>query len=488
MAATERSLLDGPIGVVLVVLAVGACAVGTLAGLLGGPLWLDETLSVEIARLPLPDLYAALRQDGAPPVYYLLLKTWMAAFGTGTTTVRLLTVALLPVVLVLAGVAGTRLGGRGVGRAAVVVVAALPWTMRYASETRMYLLVVLLVLTGVLLLDRVRRDGSRGAVLALGVVAGLLLLTHYWALFLLAAVGLVHLPGLVRRDAPSVRVVCALVLGGVLFLPWLPTFLFQAAHTGAPWADPLTVAEFFRTPRYWGGGSTQSRTIVAAVLVPLAIWGAVRLPVARRTGGVALLTLLLAWTAVYVGGGAYTGRYTAVAVPLVCLTVALGATALPGRWTPAVALGLVVVVGASSGISAASRPRASAERAVEAFREAGGRPGDLLAYCPDQLGPPVWRLLDRGVEQVVYPSFGDPRRLDWVDYTARQEAADPYAFGQELSDRAGQAPVYVLAATEYRTFEGQCEALLTQLRSLRGVPQVLFGTVGTTGQILYRFG
>jgi hypothetical protein len=48
--------------------------------------------------------------------------------------------------------------------------------------------------------------------------------------------------------------------------------------------------------------------------------------------------------------------------------------------------------------------------------------------------------------------------------------------------------VYVVAATEYRTFEGQCERLLAGLRAERGVPEALFGRLGTTGQILYRFG
>ncbi len=468
--------------------AVGACVAGVLAGLLGGPLWLDETISVEIARLPLGDLHGALRQDGAPPVYYLLLKAWIALLGTGTTAVRLLTVCLLPVALLLAHRLGSRLAGVAGGRAAVVVLAALPWTMRYGSETRMYLLVVVEVLAGALLYDRVRRTASRGAVAGLGVVAGLLLLTHYWSLFLLTAVGLAHLPGLLRRSAPHVRVVAALVLGGVLFLPWVPTFLFQAAHTGAPWADPLTFAELFRTPRYWGGGDDGPRTLMALLLVPLAVLGAVRRRDARRAGGTALLTLLLAWATVFYGGGAYTGRYTAVAVPLVCLAVALGALSLPGRWSAPVALGLLVAVGAATGIPAAAQPRASAARVVDAFRAAGGAPGDLLAYCPDQLGPPIWRLLDRGVEQVVYPSFGDPRRVDWVDYAARQEAADPLAFARELSARAGTAPVYVVAATEYRTFEGQCEQLLSGLRAERGIPQVLYGRVGTTGQILYRFG
>ena len=32
----------------------------------GSALWLDEALSVNIARLPAPDLFAALRHDGSP--------------------------------------------------------------------------------------------------------------------------------------------------------------------------------------------------------------------------------------------------------------------------------------------------------------------------------------------------------------------------------------------------------------------------------------
>jgi len=39
-------------------------------------MWLDEALSVNIARLPLSDLRGALKQDGAPPFYYLLLHVW----------------------------------------------------------------------------------------------------------------------------------------------------------------------------------------------------------------------------------------------------------------------------------------------------------------------------------------------------------------------------------------------------------------------------
>src|SRR5438105_13993746 len=44
-------------------------------------LWLDEALSVNIARLPFGRLHAALRQDGSPPLYYVLLHGWISVFG-----------------------------------------------------------------------------------------------------------------------------------------------------------------------------------------------------------------------------------------------------------------------------------------------------------------------------------------------------------------------------------------------------------------------
>src|SRR4051794_31991951 len=51
-------------------------------------LWLDEAQSVAIAKLPLTGpattLWDGLRQDGSPPLYYLLLHLWTELFGTGT--------------------------------------------------------------------------------------------------------------------------------------------------------------------------------------------------------------------------------------------------------------------------------------------------------------------------------------------------------------------------------------------------------------------
>jgi mannosyltransferase len=44
-------------------------------------LWLDEALSIHVARLPLGEITDALRHDGHPPLYYFLLHFWMFLDG-----------------------------------------------------------------------------------------------------------------------------------------------------------------------------------------------------------------------------------------------------------------------------------------------------------------------------------------------------------------------------------------------------------------------
>ena len=112
----------------------------------------------------------------------------MQVFGEGDAAVRafsgLVSVATLPV----AWVAGRRYGGRVCATAVLVVVATSPFAVRYATEARMYSLVVLLVLLGWLAVGDALARPSPLRLVAVAVVSGLLLLTHYWAIFLVVAV------------------------------------------------------------------------------------------------------------------------------------------------------------------------------------------------------------------------------------------------------------------------------------------------------------
>ena len=149
-------------------------------------LWLDEALSVNIAKLPVGDIPEALRHDGHPPLYYWLLHGWMAVFGESDRSVR----ALSGIFAVLAlPSCGSREAGRGKdGRAARLVLLALnPWAFRYATEARMYSMVVVLALAGYLCVMNALEDDGIGWLVAVALITGALVLTHYWALYLVAA-------------------------------------------------------------------------------------------------------------------------------------------------------------------------------------------------------------------------------------------------------------------------------------------------------------
>src|SRR3954469_5545766 len=116
------------------VLAVGALVVVVgivLRFVTRSPLWLDEALSVNIARLPLGEIKGALRHDGHPPLYYVLLHGWMKAFGTGDVAGRALSGLFSVAALPLLWIAGRRLGGPRVGWYTLAVAAMLPYLLRY---------------------------------------------------------------------------------------------------------------------------------------------------------------------------------------------------------------------------------------------------------------------------------------------------------------------------------------------------------------------
>ena len=238
-----------------------AIAVVVVAGLVlrfwtRSDLWLDEALTVNVARLPLRRLSAGLRHDGAPPLYYLLLHAWMRVFGTGDVAVRSLSALFGIAALPVAWVAGRDLAGRRAGWIALVLLASSPYAIRYSTETRMYTLVMLLVLLGWVAVWRSLERPTPARLGAVALVSGMLLLTHYWSLYLLAVLeaALVWRWRREPKASNAGRVALAVVGGGVLLLPWLPDMVFQLRHTGTPWAQPATFRALVNAVSEFGGG------------------------------------------------------------------------------------------------------------------------------------------------------------------------------------------------------------------------------------------
>src|SRR3954465_9384079 len=75
-----------PLGLAL----LAALSVLLRLGEMGIGFWIDEGLSVGIADRPLTDIPGVMRQDGSPPLYYVLLDLWMRVAGTSEPGARTL--------------------------------------------------------------------------------------------------------------------------------------------------------------------------------------------------------------------------------------------------------------------------------------------------------------------------------------------------------------------------------------------------------------
>jgi hypothetical protein len=462
-------------------------AVGVVARFVAySNLWLDEALTVNISALPLGDIPEALRHDGSPPVYYVILHFWMDVFGSSTVTVRALSGIFSVACLPLAWLVGLRLGGRTAATAVLVMLALSPFAVQYATEARMYSLGMFLVLAGGLALANLYERRSPPLSAAVALLTGALLLTHYYALYTVAAAGALLLWMAWRGEerAAARRCLVALVAGGLLFLPWVPIFLFQAAHTGAPWGSSgrglRTVIDTLGVlvSGYRDAGPVP--LLLAVGLIALAVFGRA---VGRRRFEIdligrepartlALLTfggLFLAVLVSKLTGQAYVPRYASIAFPGVIILLALGVASFADARIRVAAMALMAGLGAI-GIQPIMAYERTQAASVAAHLTESAQPGDVVAYCPDQLGPSVRRLLpdDLGVTHLTYPRAGDPAFVDWVDYAQTIKATSVLPFAEMLLSRTGSDnSLWLVWSVGYKSFGKRCEQLLHTLGAYR---------------------
>jgi 4-amino-4-deoxy-L-arabinose transferase-like glycosyltransferase len=458
------------------------------------PLWLDESLSVNIARLPMGDIAEWLRHDGHPPLYYWMLHGWIEVFGDSDTAVRALSglfgVALIPLVWL----AGNRIAGRREAWAAVVVLAVNPFAIRYATETRMYAMVMVLALAAWLLADDALRRPTLPRLIGLGLCTGLALLSHYWVMWLVGAVGLLlvanivrtHRAGQVPRRNRTVRVLAAMALGSLLFVPWLPSLLYQSKHTGTPWAGAVRPATVVVTSlQEMGGGPVGESLLLSLVFFALILLGIcgraldgrrIELdltvqPEARRLVATVGVTLAIAEVVAYATNSAFAARYIAPVFPLLVLLIGMGISRFAsGVWFRLVLAAVVAcsMVGIGRNIT---QPRVQSREIVDTVAATAGPDDSIVAYCPDQLGPAVSREMPDAYEQVAYPRFQEPDFVDWVDYSERLAEVEPEAFAGELLDRADDRHIFLVWKNDYITHTGTCERIINELSRSRPTGQ-----------------
>ncbi len=115
-------------------------------------------------------------------------------------------------------------------------------------------------------------------------------------------------------------------------------------------------------------------------------------PTVRTEALVVVLTLAVGTVVGFVGNTAFATRYTMVVVPVAVVIVAVGVAVIDHRLIRLV-LFLVLVAGGAVGVGQELGGSRSQMQEVAVAVAAEAEPGDVVVYCPDQLGPSGDRAL-----------------------------------------------------------------------------------------------
>jgi uncharacterized membrane protein len=309
-------------------------------------IWTDEAWSIWVAQLPWSGLLQTVAGDVHPPLYFLLLKPWIALTGESAFATRFLSTGAGLVGLAITYALGRRLLDGWGGLVALLWLGTHGFVLYYLRESRMYsLLLAGAALSMWAYLAWLARPTRRSALLVVLITTGIAYL-HYFAPLITITQGL-HLLLVHPRRLPR-----WLLLSGssaLLFLPWAGVAAQQW------WAHPGG-AHLATTPTSWA--SVRQLLLILSggagllLLVPWALGDALS-QLWRRS----LLWLLPLWLivtpAALLAANAwllpiYEARYVVGVLPAVALLVTYGLRRLRWPWLGGGMLALLLAINLGS--------------------------------------------------------------------------------------------------------------------------------------------
>ena len=179
----------------------------------------DEIFSLLLARSDWHSLFTAAVRDAIhPPLFYMLLKVWVALGGESLLWLRLFPVAastlcLVPVFLLCKDL-DVAPGARNL---ALAIASAHPYAIYFSQHMRMYCLLDLFGLTSIWLFQRYLRIDTRQNLVLLSTANLLLVYSHYYGWLI---IGLEFLYLLWKRRGALLSFTGASLVVLLLFCPW----------------------------------------------------------------------------------------------------------------------------------------------------------------------------------------------------------------------------------------------------------------------------
>lgn len=272
-------------------------------------------------------------------------------------------------------------------------------------------------------------EGRRRWMPAFVLSGAALIYTHNWGLFMLAGTGLALLPLLRARTVAWRDVLIGYGAIGLLYLPWVPTLLYQAGHTGAPWSTAPSLVDVPGEVAGLFGGPGPAVALLLVGGSGLVAWWRLReaRPRSREpdvviTLGLALVIALVLAVLVSQISPAWSARYFASLIGTVLLLA--GAVLSRAGNLGLVAVALVAVLWLQPPTRKVNN-KSNVHR-VAVLLEHRIAPGDIVVSTHPEQVPVAAFYFSAGLRWASgmgwYP---DTRIFDWRDALGRYRAAKP---------------------------------------------------------------
>lgn len=224
-------------------------------------LWLDEMMQVMVASAAWKDIFRLVTLHSSPPLDYILMKTVILLFGKSDWIVRMPSLLFGSASIYVFYSFSRAVTDRDNALMAATLIALSPMAIVYSQEARMYSLFLFLSLISFNLTRLLIEKNNARASLFLGIVNGLLMLTHYFGIFVIAEETILLLFVLLfdadkRRSTKLIMI--NLIVSFFIFLPWLPGLLAHVGRFGgevryALWADRFFFISIFSSFTIFAG-------------------------------------------------------------------------------------------------------------------------------------------------------------------------------------------------------------------------------------------
>jgi mannosyltransferase len=426
---------------------------------LGGQYWIDEAITVGISSHHLTAIPGILRMDGSPPLFYLMLHFWMNWFGDSPKATHSLTLILGSLTIPLGYWGGASIANKRAGLMAATMFALCAFLDSYSTETRMYALMTVLGLLATIGFVNGFALRKRKYIPLWVVSQTAMFYTHAWAIFIFGAscVAIVILWFTSTQDSEFRKdfvkdVLIAGVVSLVLFIPWIPNFIFQSIHTAAPWAPrphfgaPIQVAQ--------GVVGSTSLTILMIAVALLGYWklfgkelrSSPEARVVYVLAALAVFTLVFAWISSQITP-AWVLRYFAPMIAALFLFMAIGMS----RAGILGAIAIVVFAWGMHSVSHFAPVFKSDMQDVSAEMGPHLHKGDLVIVGQPEQVPLAYFYLPGGLKfsSTIGP-VKDPTYVDWVNALKRFKNSNPSKVLKPMINnlKPGQQLLFIKPLTE----------------------------------------